>query len=701
MQKNLNHIRNIGIAAHIDAGKTTTTERILYYTGVNYKIGEVDEGTATMDWMEQEQERGITITSAATTVYWKYNGQEYQINIIDTPGHVDFTIEVERCLRVLDGLIIIFCGVGGVQPQTETIWHQAEKYKVPRIGFINKLDRIGSDFFNVVTQIEKKLNANPIPIQIPYGTEDNFKGVIDLINSKIIIWKDETLGQEFLITDITEKNELYLEYREKLLEKLAELDDNILEKYLSDKTLITPNEIIQALRKATLSLKAIPILCGAAFKNKGIQPLLDAIINFLPSPLDKPSITGINPLTNKMEKRNPDPNEPLSALVFKIFFDEFSNKLTYLRIYSGKLSTGDLVYNPRTKKNERINRIFRMHANKQNQVELIEAGDICTCIGLKNVFTGDTICSDKKPIILESINFPEPVLNLAIEPVNTSDNNKLQQILIRFTEEDPTFKFKYDDNTGQTIIQGMGELHLEIILDRIKREHNIKVNTGNPMVAYKEAFLNSMTHTEVLHKQLGNKTKYAKITVTLGPADEGITGLQFINEIEEKHFPKEFLQIIQNSFKICMYNGPLASYPVDNMKVILHNVEYSLLETDQIALEMVVSKAYNAIASMLKKTILEPIMNLEIITPQEYVGEIMTDLNKRRGNIYNIEHTNNMQIIKSRVPLSELFGYVTTLRSISSGRANATIQFYKYLPMPDELVIELIKKITGKEVILN
>ncbi|MCX7954961.1 MAG: elongation factor G [Bacteroidales bacterium] len=702
MSVDLKHIRNIGIAAHIDAGKTTTTERILYYTGVNYKIGEVDEGTATMDWMIQEQERGITITSAATTVYWTLNDIKYQINIIDTPGHVDFTVEVERSLRVLDGMIAVFCGVGGVEPQSETIWRQANKYNVPRIAFINKLDRIGSDYYSVITQIEKKLNAVPVPLQIPYGCENDFKGVIDLINGKLITWKEETLGAEYNISEIpSDYKNLYIEWKENLLEKLAENNDYILEKYLSNKETITQEELHSAIRKSTIELKIVPVLCGAAVKNKGIQPLIDAVVRYLPSPLDIPPVKGINPFTNEEVQAITHPQEPITALAFKIAIDPYFGKLVYLRIYSGTLKTGDLLYNPRTKKKERTTRIFRMHANKQNSIEKIECGDICACVGLKDVFTGDTLCSEKKPIYLESITFPEPVISMAVEPVNQCDIEKLNTTLIKISEEDPTFKVKFDENTGQTIIQGMGELHLDIVTDRLQREFNISINKGAPMVAYKEAFLNFVTHTEILKKQIANKNKYAEITVTIGNADKGYSGLQFINEIEDKHFPKEYLNAIENSFRMSMLNGPLASYPLDNMKVVLHNAKYLPVESDTLAFEIVANMAYRSVCQKIKATLLEPIMNLEVVTPEEYVGDVLSDITKRRGIIKETEMKHGARIIRALVPLSEMFGYVTVLRSLTSGRASSTLQYAYYEQMPTQMANEILRKITGKELIIN
>ncbi len=699
---NLTHTRNIGIMAHIDAGKTTTTERILYYTGVNHRMGEVHEGTATMDWMVQEQERGITITSAATTTYWKYQNEQYKINIIDTPGHVDFTIEVERSLRVLDGAVVVFCAVGGVEPQSETVWRQANKYNVPRIAFVNKLDRIGADFFGVIQQMQTKLKANPIPVQIPLGSEEKFKGVIDLISFKAIIWNDESLGAKYDTADIPDDYiEQALEWRENLLEKLAEVDDDILDKYLNNKDSITEKDIINALRLATIKLKAVPVLCGAAFKNKGIQTLLDAIVAYLPSPIDIPAVKGINPRNNKEEERHPNNNEPLTGLVFKIATDPFSGRLVYVRLYSGVLKNGEQVYNPRNQKKERVTRIFRMHANKQNPIDIVEAGDIFACVGLKEVKTGDTICDEKHPIYLESIDFPEPVIGLAVEPVVQADLEKLNLSLQKIAEEDPSFIVKYDELTGQTTIHGMGELHLEIILDRLKREFGLSVNKGNPMVAYKEAFISFVKHTETLKRQIAGKNKFAEITITIGPADKNVTGLQFINEINDKTFPKEYIQAVERSLNLAMVNGPLASYPVENMKAILHSAQYLQGESDALAFEIVANMAYRSIGQKASLTLLEPIMKLEVVTPEDYVGDVLSDINRRRGMVLETESKLGARIIKAQVPLSEMFGYVTILRTLTSGRASSTMEFSHYDVMPFEMVAEIVKKVTGKQLLIN
>ncbi|MCX7862939.1 MAG: elongation factor G [Bacteroidales bacterium] len=702
MAKDLSHIRNIGIMAHIDAGKTTTTERILYYTGINHRMGEVHEGTATMDWMVQEQERGITITSAATTTYWKYKNKEYKINIIDTPGHVDFTVEVERSLRVLDGAIAVFCAVGGVEPQSETVWRQANKYHVPRIAFVNKLDRVGSDYFGVIQQMQNKIKANPIPVQIPLGSEDNFRGVIDLIKQKAIAWDDESLGAEYQIIDIpAEYKEIYEEWRDNLLEKIAELDDKILEKYLSDKYSITEDEIQSALRQATIQLKAVPVLCGAAFKNKGIQTLLDAIVAYLPNPEEISAVTGINPIIQKQVTRNPSTEEPFTALVFKIATDSFVGRLVYLRVYAGTLKSGEQVYNPRTQRKERITRIFRMHANKQNPIDEIEAGDICAVVGLKDVRTGDTVCDEKHPIYLESIEFPEPVIGLAIEPVNQADIEKLNQTLQKFTEEDPTFFVKNDENTGQTTIHGMGELHLEIVLDRLKREYNLPVNKGNPMVAYKEAFINSVTHTEILKKQIAGKNKFAEITLTIGPTENKKSGLDFISEIEDKSFPQEYINAVQRALKMAMLNGPLASYPIESMKAVLNKASFIQGESDATAFEIVANLAFRNIGQKIQATLLEPIMKLEVVTPEDYVGEVLSDINRRRGIVLETESKLGARVINAHVPLSEMFGYVTILRTLTSGRASSTMEFSHYDALPINLAAEIVKKVTGKQLVIN
>ena len=702
MIKDLQYTRNIGIMAHIDAGKTTTTERVLYYTGINHRMGEVHEGSATMDWMVQEQERGITITSAATTTFWKYNNEDYKINIIDTPGHVDFTVEVERSLRVLDGAVAVFCAVGGVEPQSETVWRQATKYHVPRIAFVNKMDRPGADFYGVITQIQKKLKANPIPLQLPIGNEDNFKGVVDLISKKAIIWEDETLGSTYNIVPVPqEMNEVVEEWNEYMLEKLAEADDDILEKFLNDKNSITTHEIHNAIRKATIKMKIVPMFCGSAFKNKGIQTLLDGIIAYLPSPLDIGTVKGIDPRNEKQIERKPNNDEPFSALAFKIATDSYVGRLTYLRVYSGILKTGAMVYNARTGKKERLTRLFQMHANKQNPKDDIEAGDICAAVGLKDVRTGDTLCDEHHPIFLEKMVFPEPVISLAIEPVSQADIEKLVITLQKLADEDPTFSVKIDENTGQTTINGMGELHLEIIIDRLKREYNLQINQGVPMVAYKETLTIEIKHHEIFKKQTGGKGKFADITVSIGPNDKGLSGLQFVNELKGNNLPKEYVLAVEKGFKMAMNNGPLAGYTLDNLKVVLEDAAFHPVDSDAVSFEIAANLAYRNASLNANPTLLEPIMNIEVVTPEEYMGEVMSDLNRRRGQITGMDNRLGARIVKAQVPLSEMFGYVTILRTITSGRASSSMEFFQYQKMPFELAAEIIKRVTGKQIFIN
>jgi len=702
MIKDLQYTRNIGIMAHIDAGKTTTTERVLYYTGINHRMGEVHEGSATMDWMVQEQERGITITSAATTTFWKHNNEDYKINIIDTPGHVDFTVEVERSLRVLDGAVAVFCAVGGVEPQSETVWRQATKYHVPRIAFVNKMDRPGADFYGVITQIQKKLKANPIPLQLPIGNEDNFKGVVDLISKKAIIWEDETLGSTYNIVPVPqEMNEVVEEWNEYMLEKLAEADDDILEKFLNDKNSITTHEIHNAIRKATIKMKIVPMFCGAAFKNKGIQTLLDGIIAYLPSPLDIGTVKGIDPRNEKQIERKPNNDEPFSALAFKIATDSYVGRLTYLRVYSGILKTGAMVYNARTGKKERLTRLFQMHANKQNPKDDIEAGDICAAVGLKDVRTGDTLCDEHHPIFLEKMVFPEPVISLAIEPVSQADIEKLVITLQKLADEDPTFSVKIDENTGQTTINGMGELHLEIIIDRLKREYNLQINQGVPMVAYKETLTIEIKHHEIFKKQTGGKGKFADITVSIGPNDKGLSGLQFVNELKGNNLPKEYVLAVEKGFKMAMNNGPLAGYTLDNLKVVLEDAAFHPVDSDAVSFEIAANLAYRNASLNANPTLLEPIMNIEVVTPEEYMGEVMSDLNRRRGQITGMDNRLGARIVKAQVPLSEMFGYVTILRTITSGRASSSMEFFQYQKMPFELAAEIIKRVTGKQIFIN
>ncbi|PIV58900.1 MAG: elongation factor G [Bacteroidetes bacterium CG02_land_8_20_14_3_00_31_25] len=702
MIKDLQYTRNIGIMAHIDAGKTTTTERVLYYTGINHRMGEVHEGSATMDWMVQEQERGITITSAATTTFWKHNNEDYKINIIDTPGHVDFTVEVERSLRVLDGAVAVFCAVGGVEPQSETVWRQATKYHVPRIAFVNKMDRPGADFYGVITQIQKKLKANPIPLQLPIGNEDNFKGVVDLISKKAIIWEDETLGSTYNIVPVPqEMNEVVEEWNEYMLEKLAEADDDILEKFLNDKNSITTHEIHNAIRKATIKMKIVPMFCGSAFKNKGIQTLLDGIIAYLPSPLDIGTVKGIDPRNEKQIERKPNNDEPFSALAFKIATDSYVGRLTYLRVYSGILKTGAMVYNARTGKKERLTRLFQMHANKQNPKDDIEAGDICAAVGLKDVRTGDTLCDEHHPIFLEKMVFPEPVISLAIEPVSQADIEKLVITLQKLADEDPTFSVKIDENTGQTTINGMGELHLEIIIDRLKREYNLQINQGVPMVAYKETLTIEIKHHEIFKKQTGGKGKFADITVSIGPNDKGLSGLQFVNELKGNNLPKEYVLAVEKGFKMAMNNGPLAGYTLDNLKVVLEDAAFHPVDSDAVSFEIAANLAYRNASLNANPTLLEPIMNIEVVTPEEYMGEVMSDLNRRRGQITGMDNRLGARIVKAQVPLSEMFGYVTILRTITSGRASSSMEFFQYQKMPFELAAEIIKRVTGKQIFIN
>ncbi|HOM39394.1 MAG TPA: elongation factor G [Bacteroidales bacterium] len=697
MDKNLKYTRNIGIMAHIDAGKTTTTERILYYTGRTHRMGEVDNGNAQMDWMVQEQERGITITSAATTTYWKVNNEEYKINIIDTPGHVDFTVEVERSLRVLDGAVAIFCAVGGVEPQSETVWRQANKYHVPRIAFVNKMDRIGADFFGVVHQIHTKLGAKPVPVQIPIGAEETFIGVVDLIEMKAYIWDDEaSLGTKFRVDEIPEELvEEAEEWRMKMIESLAEVNDTILERYIEDHHSITEKELIEALRKCTISGIAVPVLCGAAFKNKGIQKLLDAVVNFLPSPLDIGPVQGTDPKTNEKITREPDNDAPLAALAFKIATDPYMGRLVFMRIYSGKMRTGDMVLNVRTGKRERINKLFRMHANKQQPVEVMEAGDICAGVGLKDLRTGDTLCAIHKPIALESMDFPELVIGVAIEPKTQADYDRLSNALNKLAEEDPTFRVKIDPDSGQTIIQGMGELHLEILIDRLKREFQVECNQGVPQVAYKEAITTSCEYRELFRKQTGGKGKYADILVELMPADDGFKGLQFVNEVSGGNIPREFIPAIEKGFREAMMNGPLAGFPLESLKVILKDGSYHPVDSDSLSFEIAARQAFRHAAVKCNPVLLEPIMAAEVVTPEEYVGDIISDFNRRRGRIEGMETRGGARVIKAKVPLAENFGYVTVLRTITSGRATSTMEFSHYEEVPEEIAKRIVEITKG------
>ncbi|MDK2977504.1 MAG: elongation factor [Bacteroidales bacterium] len=698
MNKTLQNTRNIGIMAHIDAGKTTTTERILFYTGITHRIGEVHDGAATMDWMVQEQERGITITSAATTAFWNYKDQEYKINIIDTPGHVDFTVEVERSLRVLDGAIAVFCAVGGVEPQSETVWRQADKYHVPRMAFVNKMDRSGADFFSVVNQIKEKLGSNPVPLQIPIGSEESFKGVIDLIENKAVVWHDDqTLGTNYELVEIPDElKEEAEEWRGKLIEAVAEHDDALLERFFEDPDSITKDEMLAVIRKATIEMTITPVLCGSAFKNKGVQRLLDSIIAFLPSPLDVGNIKGINPKNDEQVERKPDANEPLAALAFKIATDPYVGRLAFLRVYSGKIDAGSYVLNVRTGKRERISRLYQMHANKQNPKDFIEAGDICAAVGFKDLRTGDTLCNEKHQIALESMEFPEPVIGIAVEPKTQKDLDKLNIALQKLAEEDPTFTVKVDDDSGQTVISGMGELHLEILLDRLVREFKVECNQGAPQVNYKEAITKEVEHREVFKKQTGGRGKFADIQVIIGPADDDTKGLQFIDKIKGGNIPKEYIPAIQKGFKEAMYNGVLAGYPVDSLKVTLVDGSYHDVDSDALSFEIAAKMAFKSACAKAKPILLEPIMAAEVVTPEEYMGDIISDFNRRRGKVEGMENRGGARVIKAKVPLAEKFGYVTVLRTISSGRATSSMEFSHYEEVPKEIAKEIVEKTKGK-----
>lgn len=679
--------------AHIDAGKTTTTERILYFTGKNHKIGETHEGSATMDWMAQEQERGITITSAATTVFWNYNNNQYKINIIDTPGHVDFTVEVERSLRVLDGAVALFCAVGGVEPQSETVWRQADKYGVPRIAFINKMDRAGADFFNVVNQIKERLGATPVPLQIPIGQEDLFKGVIDLISNKALMYDESSNGTKLNEIPMPEDlKDIAAKYRKSLIEGVAEEDETLLLKYMEDENSITPEEMIYHIRKATCSMKITPVLCGASFKNKGIQNLIDAVAEFLPSPVDVPEVLGINPKNDKEEIRKVDPKAPFSALAFKIATDPYVGRICFFRVYSGSLDAGSYVYNASTDKKERISRIMQMHANKQNPLDRIEAGDIGAAVGFKDIKTGNTLCDESHPIILESMTFPEPVINIAIEPKQQADVDKFNNALTKLTEEDPTLKINTDEASGQTIMRGMGELHLDIILDRMRREFNVEVNQGAPQVAYKEALTSAAEHKEVYKKQTGGRGKFADIQFRIGPADEGFKGLQFINEVKGGNIPKEYIPSIEKGFKQAMINGVLGGFPVESMKVTLIDGSYHAVDSDALSFELCAKIAFKEAARKARPILLEPIMSLEVTTPDAYLGTVTGDLNRRRAILESINAKIGIQAVKAKVPLSQMFGYVTSLRTITSGRANSTMEFSHYAEAPKDVVESVLKK---------
>lgn len=693
---NLTLVRNIGIMAHIDAGKTTTTERILYYTGRSHKIGEVHDGAATMDWMVQEQERGITITSAATTVFWHLNSEAYKINIIDTPGHVDFTVEVERSLRVLDGAIAIFCAVGGVEPQSETVWHQANKYKVPRICYVNKMDRVGADFFKVMDQIEDRLHATPVPIQLPIGAEDNFIGVVDLIKNKAYVWEEEDNGSVFNEVEIPEDmKDMVAEYRTKLIEGAAEDNDELFEKYMENPDSITEEELIAQIRKETLDLRICPVMCGSSFKNKGVQMLLDGIVNYLPSPLDIDHVTGINPKTEEEEIRKADPNGPFCALAFKIATDPFVGRLAFFRVYSGTLKAGETVMNVSTGKRERIAKIVQMHANKQNPMDEISAGDIGAAVGFKLIRTGDTLTVENKPLILENIKFPDPVVNIAVEPKVTADLDKLALSLTKLVEEDPTLFVHTDENSGQTILSGMGELHLDIILDRLKREFGVEVNSGRPQVAYKEAFTQTIQHREVYKKQTGGKGKFADIEFTMGPADAGVMGLQFVDNTKNGVIPREFIPAIEKGFKGAMNTGVLAGFPVENLKVTLTDGSFHPVDSDALSFESCASIAFKEAGLKAGAVLMEPIMKVEVRCPDQYLGDVTGDLNKKRSILREVIAEIGSQVVKADVPLAEMFGYITTLRSLSSGRANFSMELSHYAPVPEAIADVVIKKAKG------
>ncbi len=693
--RDLTFTRNIGIAAHIDAGKTTTTERILYYTGVSHKIGEVHDGAATMDWMEQEQERGITITSAATHCEWIYRDQKYAINIIDTPGHVDFTVEVERSLRVLDGVVALFSAVDGVEPQSETVWRQADKYRVPRLGFVNKMDRQGSDFFMVCNQVREMLGGNPVALQVPIGDELDFRGVVDLISKQAIVWNEEDNGMTYETIEIpADLVDVVNEKRGELIEAVAEYDETLMEKFFEDEDSITEDEIIAALRAATIDMSIIPMMCGSAFKNKGVQAMLDAVMRYLPSPMDVEAIEGTNPDTGNPDFRKPSVNEPFSALAFKIATDPFVGRLCFFRVYSGSLDAGSYVKNTRSGKKERISRIFQMHSNKQQPIDAITAGDIGAGVGFKDIRTGDTLCDEKSPIVLESMTFPEPVIGIAVEPKSKADVDKMGTALAKLSEEDPTFRVQTDEASGQTIISGMGELHLDILIDRMRREFKVEVNVGEPQVEYKEALKGSASHREVYKKQTGGRGKFADIVFEISPADESFEGegLQFVNEIKGGNVPKEFIPSIENGFKAAMVNGPLAGFKVDSYKIVLKDGSFHPVDSDQLSFELAAKIGFKESAKKASPVIMEPIMKMEVVTPEEYMGDIVGDLNRRRGQVNDMSDRNNAKVIKANVPLSEMFGYVTTLRTLSSGRAASTMEFSHYAETPSNISEKVIEE---------
>ena len=696
----LKYTRNIGIMAHIDAGKTTTSERILFYTGLTHKIGEVHDGAATMDWMEQEQERGITITSAATTTFWNYKNDKYKINLIDTPGHVDFTVEVERSLRILDGAVAAFCAVGGVEPQSETVWRQADKYSVPRIGYVNKMDRSGADFFDVVRQVKEVLGANPVAIQIPIGAEETFKGVVDLVKMKAIVWNNETMGADYSVeeipADLVAEAE---EWRAKMLDAVAEFDDELMEKYFEDPESITEDEIKRAIRKGTLSMSMTPMICGSSFKNKGVQTMLDSVCAYLPSPMDTEEIIGHAADDENVQiVRHPNEDEPLCALAFKIATDPYVGRLCFFRVYSGKIDAGSYVWNSRSGKKERISRIFQMHSNKQNPVETISAGDIGAGVGFKDIRTGDTLCSEDMPMTLESIDFPDPVIGIAIEPKTQKDLDKLGNGLAKLAEEDPTFTVRTDEQSGQTIISGMGELHLEIIIDRLKREFKVECNQGRPQVSYKEAITNTVDIREVYKKQSGGRGKFADMVLKVGPADEDFQGeLQFIDEVKGGNIPKEFIPSIQKGFTAAMRNGVLAGYPVNRLKVVVVDGSYHPVDSDQLSYEICAQIAFKNACAKAKPVLLEPIMKVEVVTPEENMGDVIGDLNKRRGQVEGMETSRSgARVVKAKVPLAEMFGYVTALRTITSGRATSSMEFSHYAEVSTAIAKAVLTEAKGR-----
>ena len=696
----LKYTRNIGIMAHIDAGKTTTSERILFYTGLTHKIGEVHDGAAPMDWLEQEQERGITITSAATTTFWNYNGDKYKINLIDTPGHVDFTVEVERSLRILDGAVATFCAVGGVEPQSETVWRQADKYNVPRIGYVNKMDRSGANFFEVVRQVKEVLGANPLPIQIPIGAEETFKGVVDLINMKAIFWHDESMGAEYSVEEIPANLQDEAEsYRDKMLETLAEFDDVLMEKYFDDPASITVDEIKAAIRKATLAMQVNPMICGSSFKNKGVQTLLDAVCAYLPSPEDSGAVEGYAPGDpDQVEIREPRPDVPMSALAFKIATDPYVGRLCFFRVYSGEIVAGSYVLNTRSGKKERISRLFQMHSNKQNPMEKIGCGDIGTGVGFKDIRTGDTLCAEDAPIVLEAMEFPDPVIGIAVEPKTQKDLDKLGVGLQKLAEEDPTFRVETNEETGQTVISGMGELHLDIIIDRLRREFKVECNQGRPQVTYKEAITKPVELRETFKKQTGGRGKFADIIVRIEPVDEGFEGnLQFVDEVKGGNVPKEFIPSVQKGFQTAMKNGVLAGYPVEQLKVTLLDGSFHPVDSDQLSFELCAIQAFKHGSEKANPVLLEPIMKIEVVTPEESMGDVIGDLNKRRGQVEGMETSRSgARIVKAKAPLAEMFGYVTALRTITSGRATSTMTFSHYAEVSNSIARNVLTEVQGR-----